>query len=1156
MGFLAASCTLLEEAGSPSGMPRFDGEEGVVNLRLQLGRNQNTLAKAASADTTFSLDSLIIILSANGAPTQTYTYPVSGRADLGNISVPTQSFVLSSLRAWKAKFISIDTSANPVRRDTVHLDSVSFNVRAAETTFVARTVSPAWSILRVRFVSSAPDSLTNSVKFLRLRVNGVVRDSLILGGKNASLTWLQAMSGNVIHAAGDSGRVLKSTNDGSTWSEQTLTTQTLVGGHFYDANKGSVISAAGKVFTTENGGTSWQERDNTSSAIVVGGGGLPGDSINGAFYASSSELFVIGKGGGIYKSGNAGWGWHALVSNTTQKLNGIHFPNSTTGYVVGENETILKTSNANASPGSTPQNGGVIWAPVAGGWFPQTSITNDELTQIQFTSATRGWAFGKNARRLTTNAGATWLDRGTMDGPVNAFHFNTPTKGYAVGDNGALYQQDDNEWYWAPRTSGTSQNLYDVRIAGSDTLYIVGANGTLLRSTNSSTTSWPYITLTQQTLPVMSSWTAPASGVGDSLRSVHFSGATGWAVGDAGKILYSANTGVSWTTQAFAKTKPLRAVHANGATSAVAVGDSGIVARTTNGTSWSYVSSGVTTALNGVAFASSTVGWAVGASSVVRRTDDGGATWATRSGGTGSFNAAEVSPTRLWIVGDGGVIYRSNNTNYNATISSVNNGAIGSQNLYGVHFVSSDVGYVVGASGLIAKVTDGNTGWVVQTSGTNQTLRSIWFNPADTSKGYVVGDSGVVLKTTNGGSTWTSMTASAGAAPKPLLGVYATGDTLVAVGAAGFVARSFAGGSTVVNSKTLRSVWPVTSRLVYAAGQDGSIFKTTDAGQNWTAQSSGTTQELYAIRFRDANNGYAVGDGGTVLQTADGGSNWIARASGTSQSLRSVTIASPDTAYATGTNGILVKTGTGGVSWYVQETPTTQQMNSVYAYSKDLVFAVGANGTILKAVNEGDNWTGGGVKKSLKGVYFPSTSVGYIVGAQGTILKTTNSGDFWTKQNSGVSGTLYGVYFTHPDTGWATGDGGVILKTVNGGTNWNAQTSGSAITLRWTHFRNNQRGFAIGGTQSLLSTTNGGSSWGGSFVGVPGAKTFDEVLTYKYLKPNQANTVLLEAIDDLSLPLRGFQATRSVTVGAGVDSTMSSPMTRCGYGTPIPACVP
>jgi photosystem II stability/assembly factor-like uncharacterized protein len=1161
LGLFAASCTLLEETGTPSGPPGPGAEQGVVNLRLHLARNQNTLAKSASADTIFDLDSLTIILSANGAPTQTYTYPVTGRADLGNISVPTHSYVLSSLRVWKAKFISIDTTHNPSRRDTVHLDSVFFNVNAAETTYVAKTVSPAWSILRVRFVSTLPDSLTNSVKFLRLRVNGVVRDSLIIGGKNASLTWLQAISGgNIIHAAGDSGRVLKSTNDGYSWEEQTLTNQTILGGHFFDANKGSVISAGGKVFTTEDGGTSWNERNSVSEAIDVGGNGLPGDSINAANYATSSVLFAVGEGGGIYRSGNAGWGWHSLVSNTSQRLNGVDFVNSTTGYVVGENETILKTSNADASPGALPQNGGIIWAPVAGGWFPQTSgVENDqiELTRIQFTDANRGWAIGKNWRLLTTNAGATWSKRDEMDGPVNAFHFNTPTKGYAVGPAGALYQQDNNEWYWAPRSSGTTQDLHDVRIVGADTLYIVGANGTLMRSTNSSTTSWPYITLAQQTLPTLSSWAAPASGVTDSLRAVMFSGTTGWIVADGGKIFKSTNAGSSWTAQTFTKTRPLRALHAVSATVAVAVGDSGVTARTTNGgTNWTFVYAGVNTALRGTAFASASIGWAVGPSSVVRRTSNGGTSWANRTGGTGTFNAAAVSPARLWIVGDGGVIYRSSDLTYNATIASVANGGISAQNLYGVHFVSSNVGYIVGSSGLIAKVTDGNTGWVVQTSGTSQALRRIWFNAADTSEGYAVGDSGVFLKTTNGGSNWTSLTSSAGAAPKRLFGVHGKGDTVVAVGQAGFITRSSNAGSPFTNTTTLRSVWPVTSTVVYAAGDDGSIFKTTNAGTNWALQSSGTSQDLYGIRFRDASNGYAVGDGGTLLQTTDGGTNWIPRTSGTSLDLRSVTIASADTAYATGKNGIMIKTGNAGASWYVQETPSAVQLNHVYAYSKDLVFAVGLNGTILKAVNEGDNWTGGGQKKSLKGVHFPTVNTGYIVGAEGTILKTTNAGDFWTKQTSGVGGTLYGVYFTHPDTGWVTGDGGAILKTVNGGANWVAQASGSSITLRWTNFRNNQRGFAIGGTQSLVNTTNGGASWGGNFVGVPGTKLFDEVLTYKYLKPGQANTVLMEAIDDLSLPLRGFQATRTVTVGAGVDSTLSSPLTRCGYGLPTPDCVP
>src|SRR4030095_2615944 len=44
-------------------------------------------------------------------------------------------------------------------------------------------------------------------------------------------------------------------------------------------------------------------------------------------------------------------------------------------------------------------------------------------------------------------------------------------------------------------------------------------------------------------------------------------------------------------------------------------------------------------------------------------------------------------------------------------------------------------------------------------------------------------------------------------------------------------------------------------------GEYGTIVRTTDGGNSWTIQASGTTQTLWAVFFTDANNGTAVAEG-------------------------------------------------------------------------------------------------------------------------------------------------------------------------------------------------------------------------------------------------------------------------------------------------------
>jgi hypothetical protein len=60
-------------------------------------------------------------------------------------------------------------------------------------------------------------------------------------------------------------------------------------------------------------------------------------------------LYVCGSNGKIYKSTDRGDSWSEQYTNITENLNAIDFVNDTIGYCVGENGTILFTSNGGIS---------------------------------------------------------------------------------------------------------------------------------------------------------------------------------------------------------------------------------------------------------------------------------------------------------------------------------------------------------------------------------------------------------------------------------------------------------------------------------------------------------------------------------------------------------------------------------------------------------------------------------------------------------------------------------------------------------------------------------------------------------------------------------------------------------------------------------------
>ena len=319
--------------------------------------------------------------------------------------------------------------------------------------------------------------------------------------------------------------------------------------------------------------------------------------------------------------------------------------------------------------------------------------------------------------------------------------------------------------------------------------------------------------------------------------------------------------------------------------------------------------------------------------------------------------------------------------------------------------------------------------------------------------------------------------------------------------------------------QALTSVVVMAIALALFAIFAGFVSSAAFAAGTWTPQSSGTTDHLGGVFFRDANHGWAVGgtyENGTILATTDGGTNWTSQTSGVTDILDSVFFLTTKCGWATGYDrwggSVILKTTNAGKDWSAQEFNygySSLQILSVgfsdasdgwaagYAYNvfshhyQIVTYATsdgGAHWNPQWSDVPGDSWN------NPNSIFFADATDGWAAGVNGSLVATTAGGANWVAQTPGTAPPqLDAVYFADTTRGWAVGDGDTILGTTDGGAHWNAETPGTEpIALLSVRFADATHGWAVGydstdtGNHGIIrATTDGGASWTPQAVDTP-----------------------------------------------------------------------
>ena len=300
---------------------------------------------------------------------------------------------------------------------------------------------------------------------------------------------------------GNSDTIFKTTDGGENWDGPSYNPITHTGHSIQFVNEnlgwvvGSETSVLGTIHKSTNGGSSWFAQNNP---ILVEDHFLL--SVNfldenlgwavGVYYHP-----LIGMNKLILKTTNGGSNWiQQIIDDSFSGLFSVFFINNDTGWVAGSGDTssIYKTTDGGEN------------------WFSQQLTGphwNVEFRTIQFIDNYNGWAagweyiMGSDGTILykTTDSGNSWIKKELpsyfSSGVLNSIYFTDVNNGWAVGwgrhsgeEKGLIYRTINAGEDWIEQESNTTNVLYDLHMVDEKLGWVVGGNGTILKTTNGGVT--------------------------------------------------------------------------------------------------------------------------------------------------------------------------------------------------------------------------------------------------------------------------------------------------------------------------------------------------------------------------------------------------------------------------------------------------------------------------------------------------------------------------------------------------------------------------------------------------------------------------------------------------------------------------------------------